>query len=424
LHFFSYRGRNFYAEGVPVARIAKEVGTPVFIYSHRTLKRHYEAFHRAFSGVPHIICYSVKANSNLAVIKTFADEGSGFDIVSGGELFRVLKAGADPRKIVFSGVGKREDEIEYAIKKRILLFNIESPQELRLINRIAGRLGKKTRIAIRVNPDVDPRTHPYIATGLKKNKFGIETNAAIREYLYAKRYLKNLEAVGVDCHIGSQVTKLKPFIDALKKTRELVNLLRSEGIDIRYLDMGGGLGITYEDERPPHPSKYGDAVIRETKGLGLTLIFEPGRSIMGNAGILLTKVLYTKKGTMKNFIITDAAMNDLARPSLYGSYHAIKAAKKPAGREIIADVVGPVCESGDFLARDRELPTVRPGDLLAVMSAGAYGFSMSSNYNSRARAAEVMVKGRTFSVIRKRETFKDLVKGETFFKGPKGRQKR
>jgi diaminopimelate decarboxylase len=242
LHYFSYRGRNFYAEGVPVSRIAKEAGTPVFIYSHKTLKRHYGAFHRAFSGVPHIICYSVKANSNLAVLKSFVDEGSGFDIVSGGELFRALKAGADPGKIVFSGVGKRTDEIEYAIKKRILMFNVESPQELRLINRIAGGLKK-----------------PYIATGLKKNKFGIETDDAIREYLYAKRYLKNLEAVGVDCHIGSQVTRLSPFIDALKKTRELVKLLRAEGIAIQYLNMGGGLGITYEEERPPHPSRYGEA---------------------------------------------------------------------------------------------------------------------------------------------------------------------
>ncbi len=414
MHYFSYRGKNLYAEGVPVARIAKKVGTPVFIYSHKTIKRHYEAFHKAFAGVPHIICYSVKANSNLAVIKTFADEGSGFDIVSGGELFRVLKAGADPQKIVFSGVGQTRDEIEYAIKKRILMLNVESPQELREINRAAGRLKKKTRIAIRVNPDVDPGTHPYISTGLKKNKFGIETGEAIREYLYAKRYLKNLEVVGVDCHIGSQITRLSPFVDALKKTRELVKLLRKEGLAINYLNMGGGLGITYEEERPPHPTSYGQAVIRETRGLGLTLIFEPGRAMMGNAGILLTKVLYTKKGTLKNFIITDAAMNDLARPSLYGSYHAIKAATKRRGAEVTADVVGPVCESGDFLARDRELPAVSPGDFLAVMSAGAYGFSMSSNYNSRTRAAEVMVKGRTFSVIRKRETFKDLVRGEEY----------
>jgi diaminopimelate decarboxylase len=369
LHFFSYRGRNLYAEGVPVARIAKEVGTPVFIYSHKTLKRHYGAFRRAFSRVPHIICYSVKANSNIAVLKTFAEEGSGFDIVSGGELFRTKKAGADPRKIVFSGVGKRTDEIEYAVKSGILMFNVESPQELRAINKIAGRLKKKARIAIRVNPDVDPKTHPYIATGLKKSKFGIETGEAIKEYRYAKRYLKNLDPAGVDCHIGSQITRLGPFIDALKKTRELVSLLRGEGMDIRYLNMGGGLGITYEEERPPHPS-------------------------------------------MKNFIITDAAMNDLARPSLYGSYHAIKAVRKPVGKEITADVVGPVCESGDFLARARELPPVKPGELLAVMSAGAYGFSMSSNYNSRARAAEIMVKGRAFSVIRKRESIKDLTRGE------------
>lgn len=415
MHFFRYRGKDFYAEGVPVSRIAKQVGTPVFIYSHKTLKRHYEAFHKAFSGVPHIICYSVKANSNLAVIKTFVDEGSGFDIVSGGELFRALKAGADPKKIVFSGVGKTRDEIEYAIKKGILMFNVESPQELREINKIAGRLKKKTRIAIRVNPDVDPRTHPYISTGLKKNKFGIETEEAVKEYIYARRYLKNLEPVGVDCHIGSQITQLSPFIDALRKTRELVRLLRDQGIAISHLNLGGGLGITYEEERPPNPSRYGQAVIRETKGLdNLTLIFEPGRAMVGNAGILLTRVLYTKKGTMKNFIITDAAMNDLARPSLYGSYHAIKASKRRAGEELTADVVGPICESGDFLARGRELPALAPGDLLCVMSAGAYGFSMSSNYNSRTRAAEVMVKAKTYSVIRKRETFRDLIRGEVY----------
>ena len=419
MHFFNYKGANLYAEGVSLARIAKEVGTPVFVYSDKTLRRHYDAYAGAFKKVPHIVCYSVKANSNLAVLKTFADEGSGFDIVSAGELFRATKAGADPKKIVFSGVGKRADEIEYAIKKGILMFNVESPQEMRAINSIAGRLKKKAGVAIRVNPDVDPKTHPYISTGLKKNKFGIETKEAIKEYIYAKRHLRNLVLMGVDCHIGSQITRITPFIDALKKTKRLVGRLRKEGIDIKYLDLGGGLGITYDREAPPHPSKYGKEVIKELGDLDVTLLFEPGRSIAGNAGILLTEVVYTKQGSKKNFIITDAAMNDLARPSLYGSYHAVKAVKKTRQREVKADLVGPICESGDFLAQDREMQPFVPGDLVAVMSAGAYGFTMSSNYNSRPRAAEVMVKGRNFSVVRKRETMSDIVKGESFFTEPK-----
>jgi diaminopimelate decarboxylase len=388
------------------------------------LKRHYRAFTEAFSGAPHLICYSIKANSNIAVLKTFAGEGSGFDIVSGGELYRALKAGADPKKIVFSGVGKREDEIEFAIKKNILMFNVESPQELRAIDRVAKRLKKKAGVSIRVNPDVDPQTHPYISTGLKKNKFGIETGKAIEEYIYAKNNLKNVVPIGIDCHIGSQITKIEPFVDALAKTRELLGTLRAEGLDIKYLDMGGGLGITYDREEPPHPSRYGEAVMEGTRGLGVTLIFEPGRSIVGNAGILATKVIYTKEGTEKNFVIVDAAMNDLARPSLYGSYHAIKAVKDQASGELTADVVGPICESGDFLAKDRILPKVKAGDTLAVMSAGAYGFSMSSNYNTRPRAAEVMVSGRDFFVIRKRETLEDLVRNERLPKTKKTARKK
>lgn len=419
MHFFSYKGKNFYAEGVSVDSIIKKTGTPVYIYSEKTLKRHYNAFTEAFSGVPHLICYSIKANSNIAILRTFAGEGSGFDIVSGGELYRALKAGANPKKIVFSGVGKREDEIEFAIKKNILMFNVESPQELRAIDRAAKRLKKKAGVSIRVNPDVDPQTHPYISTGLKKNKFGIETGKAIEEYIYAKNNLKNVLPIGIDCHIGSQITKIEPFVDALAKTKELLSTLRAEGLDIKYLDMGGGLGITYDKEEPPHPSRYGEAVIAGTKDLGVTLIFEPGRSIVGNAGILATKVIYTKEGTEKNFIIVDAAMNDLARPSLYGSYHAIKAVKDSAAAEFTADVVGPICESGDFLAKDRLLPKVKAGEALAVMSAGAYGFSMSSNYNTRPRAAEVMVSGRDFFVIRKRETLEDLVRNESLPPLPK-----
>ena len=418
MHFFDYRGRSFYAEGVPVDKIIKEVGTPVYIYSQKTLRRHYNAYDEAFAGVPHLICYSIKANSNISILKTFAEEGSGFDIVSGGELFRALKAGADPGKIVFSGVGKREDEIEFALKQRILLFNVESPQELRAIDKIAGRLKKKAGVAIRVNPDVDPKTHPYISTGLKKNKFGIESNEALKEYIYARKNLKNIVPIGIDCHIGSQITRLGPFVDALKRVTDLLKKLRSQGIDIKYLDMGGGLGITYDTEEPPHPSRYGQAIIKGTKGLGVTLIFEPGRSMVGNAGILATSVVYTKKGSKKNFVIVDAAMNDLARPSLYGSFHAIKAVKATS-KEITADVVGPICESGDFLAKDRIIPAVESGDFLAIMSAGAYGFSMSSNYNTRPRAAEVMVDGKDFFLIRDRETLEGLVRGERLMKGKK-----
>jgi len=412
MHFFSYRGKKFYAEGVSIERLARELGTPLYVYSEKTLKRHYRAFDGSFRSVPHLICYSIKANSNVSVLRTFVEEGSGFDIVSGGELFRALKAGADPRKIVFSGVGKRADEIEYALKANILMFNVESPEELRAIDRIAGRVRKKAAFAVRVNPDVDPRTHPYISTGLKKNKFGIPSGDAIREYIFAKNNLKNMAATGIDCHIGSQLTEIGPFIDALRKTKGLLKELRSEGIDLKYIDMGGGLGITYGAEAPPHPSRYGSAIIRETEGLGVTLIFEPGRVMVGNAGVLVTRVLYTKETPAKRFVIVDAAMNDLARPALYGSYHAIKAVSLASGKETTADVVGPVCESGDFLARDRIIPDVKAGDLLAVMSAGAYGFSMSSNYNTRPRAAEAMVRGNRFTLIRRRETLKDLVRGE------------
>jgi diaminopimelate decarboxylase len=412
MHYFKYKGKKQYCEEVPVARIVKEVGTPVYIYSTRTLKRHFDAFGAAFKGVESLICYSVKANSNLSVLRTFAAEGSGFDIVSGGELYRALKAGAKASKIVFSGVGKTAEEMEFALRKKILIFNVESPGELRALDRAARRLKSKARFSIRVNPDVDAKTHPYVSTGLKKNKFGIPAAEAVREYVYAKGNLKYLEAVGIDCHIGSQLTEIGPFVDALTKTARLVKRLRKLGLDIRYLDIGGGLGITYDKESPPHPSRYGSAVIELTKDLGVTLIFEPGRVLVGNAGILVTKVLYTKRTGTKNFIIVDAAMNDLYRPSLYGSYHAIKAVQQNSRKEITADVVGPICETGDFLARNRLMRRAEPGDLLAVMSAGAYGFTMSSNYNSRPRAAEVMVDGRSFSVIRKREGLKDLIRGE------------
>lgn len=411
MHHFSYKGDNLYCEDVDVRKIAETVGTPFFLYSYSTLERHFRAFDHAFDGVPHIVCYSIKANSNLAVLRLFSKLGGGADIVSGGELFRAVKAGIEPGKIVYSGVGKRADEIEYALKEDILMFNVESHQELELINEIAGREKKRARIALRVNPDVDPKTHPYISTGLKQNKFGIPVGQAMEEYRFTNS-LENVDVIGVDCHIGSQLTQLQPFVDALKKIKELVLKLKSEGFNIRYLDMGGGLGINYSDEEPPHPTDYGRAIIDQTKDLDVTLIFEPGRVIVGNAGILVSKVLYTKKGEEKNFIITDAAMNDLARPSLYGSYQQIIPVRKRNAEVETADVVGPICESGDFLAKDRKLPRFGRGDLLAVMSAGAYGFTMSSNYNSRVRAAEVLVKGDSYEIIRGREEYRDLVKGE------------
>ncbi len=431
MHFFRYKGKRLYAEGVPVEKIAQEVGTPVFIYSRKTLIRHYKAYDDAFKKTPHLICYSVKANSNLAVLRTFDELGSGFDIVSAGELSRVIKAGGDSRKVVFSGVGKRDDEIEYAIKKNILIFNVESAQELRVVDRIAGRLKKRAGVAIRVNPDVNPKTHPYISTGLKKNKFGIEPGAAIKEYVFARDNLKNVELLGVDCHIGSQITQIAPFTAAIAKTKKLIATLRKEGIDIKYLNMGGGLGITYKDEVPPHPSRYGEAVIKKTKDLGVTLIFEPGRSMVGNAGILATRVTYTKKGSTKNFTIMDAGMNDLPRPSLYGSYHAIEPVRLAHGKKpqmVEGDVVGPICESGDFLGQDLKIEETGPGGLLAVMSAGAYCFTMSSNYNSRPRAAEVMVDGKDYFVVRKRESIADLMRGESMpdglFEKQKGSKRR
>jgi diaminopimelate decarboxylase len=416
VHFFKYKGKSFYAEGVAVEKIAEEVGTPVFIYSKKTLTRHFKAYADAFKGTSHLVCYSVKANSNLAVLKTFNELGSGFDIVSVGELHRVIKAGGDTASVVFSGVGKRDDEIEFAIKKNILMFNVESPQELRAVDRIAGRLKKKAGVAIRVNPNVNAKTHPYISTGLKKNKFGIETKAAIKEYVFARANLKNLELLGVDCHIGSQITQITPFTDAIVKIKKLIVTLRESGIDVKYLNMGGGLGITYKDEVAPHPSKYAEAVVKHTKALGMTLIFEPGRSMVGNAGILATRVTCTKKGSTKNFTIMDAGMNDLPRPSFYGSYHGIVPVRLGRGKKVglfKGDVVGPICESGDFLGQDITIEETTPGGLLAVMSAGAYCFSMSSNYNSRPRAVEVMVDGKDYYVVRRRESLADLTRGET-----------
>jgi diaminopimelate decarboxylase len=411
MHHFQYRGNDLYAEGVAVEEIAAKVGTPLYIYSRATLERHFRAMDDAFAEIPHTICFSVKANSNLAVLKTFINLGGGVDIVSGGELYRALKAGVDPSKIVYSGVGKKDEEIEFALKSDILMFNVESEQELDRINLIAGKTGKKAGIAIRVNPDVDPETHPYISTGLKKAKFGINIERSLAQYRRAMG-MENIRILGVDCHIGSQLTKISPFVDAIVKLKRLISDLRAMGIDPKYFDLGGGLGIRYGEEEPPLPVEYGKAVVDETRELGMHLLFEPGRNLVGNAGILVGKCLFTKEGDEKNFVIVDAAMNDLARPSLYGSFHGVQAVKMAQEGKVIADIVGPICESGDFLVKEREIPNFRQGDLIAFMSAGAYGFTMSSNYNSRPRVAEVMVDGDRFEVIRSRETMEDLVRGE------------
>ncbi|WP_026841296.1 diaminopimelate decarboxylase [Citrifermentans bremense] len=411
MHHFQYKGEELFAEDVAIKDIVAAVGSPVYIYSKATLERHYKAMDDAFAQAPHTICYSVKANSNLAVLKTFINLGGGVDIVSGGELYRALAAGVDPKKVVYSGVGKRDDEIAYALESGILMFNVESEQELDRISDVAGRIGKKAGIAIRVNPDVDPQTHPYITTGLKKAKFGINIERALEQYQRAKG-LANIEILGIDCHIGSQLTKVSPFVDAIKKLKRLLDGVRGMGIDIKYLDLGGGLGIQYDDEAPPLPADYGSSIQEETKDLGLHLIFEPGRNLVGNAGILVGKCLYTKKGEEKNFVIVDAGMNDLARPSLYGSFHGVRPVFRNQDGVIEGDIVGPICESGDFLVKEREIPNFRQGDLIAFMSAGAYGFTMSSNYNSRPRAAEVMVDGGKFEVVRDREKLEDLVRGE------------
>jgi diaminopimelate decarboxylase len=412
MHHFHYRDNELYCEEVPIQKIAAEVGTPFYLYSHATLKRHFLIFNEAFEGIDRLVCYSAKANTNLALLKLFANLGGGLDIVSGGELYRGLKAGFPPDRIVYSGVGKRVDEIDYALHTDIMMFNVESLEELAVINQRAGLLAKQAPVAIRVNPDVDPGTHPYISTGLEKNKFGIDTKTAIEGYKAAGR-MANIAVVGIDCHIGSQITEAKPFEDALKSLERLITELKSLGIKIKYLDMGGGLGITYDAESPPHPREYARAIIDSLKGIDLQLILEPGRVIVGNAGTLITRVLYRKTAPVKEFVITDAGMNDLMRPSLYKAFHAIQPVVKTVHAPIKADVVGPICESGDFLAVDREIPDVKQGDLLAVMSAGAYGFTMSSNYCSRLRVPEVMVAEDRFYVVRTRQTYEDLVAGET-----------
>ncbi len=413
MHSFEYRHGELYCEQVPVSRIAKELGTPCYIYSHTTLVRHFHAYDSAFKHIPHVIAFAMKANSNLAILRLMAREGSGVDIVSGGELFRALKAGVPASKIVFAGVGKAPDEIRDALKADILMFNVESPAELHAINQVAAEVGRKARIALRINPDIDPKTHPYISTGLKKSKFGIAAERAVEDFVLAAS-MSHIEVVGVHAHIGSQLTDVAPFTAALKKVVSLIGTLKERGLNIRYLNIGGGLGITYSDEKPPLPQDLSNAVLPLVQGLNLTLVMEPGRVIVGNAGILVTKAMYLKEGETKSFVIVDAAMNDLIRPSLYDAYHEVRPVNEEAGRRAkqTVDIVGPVCESGDFLAKDRSLPFVKPGELLAVMSAGAYGFVMASNYNSRPRVPEVLVRDGEFHVIRERERYEDLIKGE------------
>ncbi len=411
MDYFSYQNQTLFAEDVSLAEIAKHHGTPTYVYSRKTLERHWLAFDRALGDHPHLICFAVKANSNIGVLSVLAKLGAGFDIVSGGELGRVIAAGGDPRKVVFSGVAKTHDEIRFALEQQILCFNVESFAELDRINEVAGEMGVKAPISLRINPDVDAKTHPYISTGLKANKFGIPHQEAIATYEYAAS-LAHLAIKGMDCHIGSQLTETAPFVDALDRLLGLIDKLAEKGIHIKHLDVGGGLGVTYKDELPPHPNDYAFAIADRMQGReDLQLIMEPGRAIAANAGVLLTTVEYLKQNEDKHFAIIDAAMNDLLRPALYSAWQDIVPVT-PRGEDDPTpthdfDVVGPVCETGDFLGKDRSLK-IASGDILAVKSAGAYGFVMASNYNTRARAAEILVDGDSVHVVRKREVIEDL----------------
>ncbi len=412
MDYFAYNNGQLHAENVAVSDIAAQHGTPVYIYSRATFERHWHAFNDAIGEHPHLVCYAVKANSNIGVLSVLAKLGSGFDIVSAGELARVIEAGGDASKVVFSGVGKKHDEIRYALQQGIMCFNVESEPELHRINDVAGELGVKAPISLRINPDVDAKTHPYISTGLKANKFGIARERALDTYELAAS-LPNLNVVGMDCHIGSQLTEIGPFVDALERLLLLIDELAERGIAIEHLDVGGGLGVTYNDEQPPHPKAYTQAMAEKMVGReNLKLILEPGRAIAANAGILVTEVEFIKEGEEKSFAIVDAAMNDLLRPALYSAWQSIIPVKEESeATPKTYDVVGPVCETGDFIGKDRQL-AITSGDLLAVRSAGAYGFVMASNYNSRCRPAEIMVEGDKAIVVRERENQKDLWKGE------------
>ncbi len=419
MNHFQRKHGVLHAESIPMEKLAERYGTPLYVYSTATLTRHWKVLHRSLAGLRHVVCYAVKANSNLAVLSLFARLGSGFDIVSGGELFRVLRAGGDPRKVVFSGVGKTEEEIAFALEAGLRVLNVESAPELARISIVARRMGRRAPIALRVNPDVDPKTHPYISTGLRDNKFGVSVDDARRLYAIAAKD-PALDVRGIACHIGSQITTVQPFLDAIDRVLALARELEAQGIPIGHLDVGGGLGITYKDEDPPHPDEYGAAIRKALARFRGEVFLEPGRVLVGNAGVLATRVLYVKRSGRKTFVVVDAAMNDLVRPSYYGAHHEIEPAGPPrdGAREIVADVVGPICESSDFLARRRRMPEPQQGDLLVVRSAGAYGFAMSSNYNTRPRAAEVLVDGAKVHVARRRETWADLVRGERPLAGP------
>ena len=411
MDFFNRKDGTLFAENNAVSEIAKNYQTPLYIYSRATIERHWHAFDNAAGERPHLVCYAVKANSNVAVLNVMARLGSGFDIVSKGELARVIQAGGDPKKTVFSGVGKKEDEIEYALNHDIYCFNVESASELDRIQAVAQRMGKVAPISLRVNPDVDAGTHPYISTGLKENKFGISIDSAKDVYLYAKS-LKNLAIKGVDCHIGSQLTEVAPFLDALDRVLLLVDELKTVDIELSHIDVGGGLGVCYQDETPPHPNEYAKAIAERLGDREIKLIYEPGRAIMANAGILVTEVEFLKTNEDRHFAIVDAAMNDLIRPALYQAWQAIIPVTERVDTETKPyDIVGPICETGDFLGKQREL-AIKQGDLLAIRSAGAYGFTMSSNYNSRPRAAEIMVDGDDVHLIRARESIEQLWQGE------------
>jgi diaminopimelate decarboxylase len=401
------------AEGVPIRDIAEATGTPVYVYSASKIAETYDALDAAFAGVPHTVCYAIKANMNLAVVRLLIARGAGVDVTSGGELFRALRAGGDPGKLVFSGVGKTDEEIDSALEAGIKQFNVESRAELRRIDAVAEARGAIAPVAFRVNPDVDPRTHPYISTGLRTSKFGIPIGEAVAAYAEAKA-LEHVRVVGVDCHIGSQLTSVQPFADALAKLRSLVCELRDAGHAIEIIDVGGGLGVTYANERPPTAEEYAAAVLSAIGDLGCEIVLEPGRSIVANAGLFVTRVLFDKRNEAKHFVVIDGAMNDLIRPALYEAYQHIEPVGPPRDGSNVVDVVGGVCESSDFLATARTLPELERGDLLAVHSAGAYGFAMSSNYNGRRRAAEVLVRGDRFAVVRERESYADTVRGERF----------
>ena len=411
MHDFQFKNNALYCESTPVEAIAQAVGTPFYLYSHHTIVDHFTKIQKAFAPVDPLICFAMKANGNSAVVKALLNEGAGVDIVSQGELRKALSLGADPRKIVFASVGKTEEEIIFAIKNGILFFNVESIPELEAINRVAGKLHKKTRVALRINPDVEAATHTFITTGTLEKKFGMDLASARRIFRSSKKYDQVL-INGVHIHIGSQITNRKPFIMAIKKVIAFLKTLRQDGITLEYLDMGGGMGIIYKDERPQTAQEFADVVVPYLRETGLKVVMEPGRFIVGNAGIFVTKVLYIKDNGFKKFLIVDGGMNDLIRPALYHAYHEILPLKKTSVPKERFDVVGPVCESADFLAKDRLLPRLKQGDLLAVMSAGAYGYVMSSNYNQRPRVPEVMVKGNRFAVVKERETFEDLLRGE------------